>query len=378
MVKRKRTIMFATVILVVGLLIGAMTSTLAGVWQQAQAQEAGQNTLAALPAGPDYQPVTSELDTAALYDRVTQSVVNVSVIMGQTGAATGTGFVIDQAGHIVTNNHVVENATYIEATFVDGTTLEAELVGRDPDADLAVIRVDPSAITLQPATFADSDQAFVGQDVLAIGSPFGQDFTLTTGIVSGLNRSLRSENDFSIPELIQTDAAINPGNSGGPLLDRNGDVIGVNTAILSGSGSSSGIGFAIPSNTVRRIVPYLIENGKFEHSWLGIAGMDLLPAQREAMGLDSTFEGVIVTDVIANGPAAQAGLQSASSEIDTPLGQMPIDGDIITAINGEPVNGIIDLIAYLDSSTLPGDHVTLDVWRDGQTMQVDVTLQPRP
>jgi S1-C subfamily serine protease len=366
--KRRSVLIFVVVLLTVGAIVG--------VWR-AQAQEGGPNELAALPA-VSYQPASSELATAALYGQVTQSVVNVSVVVGRAGDATGTGFVIDQTGHIVTNNHVVENATHIEVTFVDGTTLEAELVGRDTDADLAVIRVNPTAVALRPVTFADSDQVFVGQDVLAIGSPFGQGFTLTTGIVSGLDRSLRNTNRFSNPELIQTDAAINPGNSGGPLLDRAGNVIGVNTAILSESGSFSGIGFAVPSNTVRRIVPYLIANGEFAHSWLGIAGMDLEPAQREAMRLDSTFGGVIVTDVTTGGPAARAGLQGATSLINTPRGQMPINGDIITAINDFPIQSIDELIAFLERETLPGDVVTVNVWRGGQPLQIAVTLQPRP
>ena len=373
MLKRRIPILFVAVIL----LVGVMTGAIVGVWQ-AQAQEGGQNELAAIPAAIPYQPAPSELNTAALYEQVTRSVVNVSVVIGRSGGGTGTGFVIDFAGHIVTNNHVVEDATFIDVTFVDGTTLEAELVGRDPEADLAVIRVNPADIALQPIAFADSDQVFIGQEVLAIGSPFGQDFTLTTGIVSGLDRSLRNDNQFTIPELIQTDAAINPGNSGGPLLDRSGNVIGVNTAILSESGSFSGIGFSIPSNTVRRIVPYLIENGQFTHSWLGIAGMELQPAQRDAMSLDSSFGGVIITGLTSNGPAALAGLQSATNAVSTPRGQLEINGDIITAINGAPVRTITDLVAYLDGATLPGDMVALSVLRGDQMIQINVTLQARP
>jgi S1-C subfamily serine protease len=228
--------------------------------------------------------------------------------------------------------------------------------------------------------FADSDQAFVGQEVMAIGSPFGagQAFTLTTGVVSGLDRSLQTEDRFSIPELIQTDAAINPGNSGGPLLNDAGQVIGVNSAILSESGSASGVGFAIPSNTVRRIVPYLIERGEYQHSWLGISGNELDSDQREAMNLSDDVHGVMVNDVASYGPAGKAGLQAATRQITTPFGRLYVGGDIITAINDTPIAGMSDLISYLEDNTQPGDNVTLTVLRDGTTKQIDVELTQRP
>lgn len=351
-------------------------SVSAGVWS-ATAQGGQRSTLSPLPAAATYQPNAIEQQTAALYQKATTSVVYISVVT-RTGAGTGSGFVIDTDGHIVTNNHVIENAVYIQATFVDGESVEAELVGRDPDADLAVIRVDPSAVRLQPIAFADSDKVFVGQQVFAIGSPFGQDFTLTSGIVSGLDRSLQNANRFSIPQLIQTDAAINPGNSGGPLLDWDGNVIGVNTAILSESNSNSGVGFAIPANTVRRIVPYLIERGSFEHSWLGIAGSTLLPAQREAMDLSADVKGVLVSEVTARGPAARAGLSGATATVMTPFGRLAINGDIITAVNGEPISQMNQLITYLETHTLPGDVITLTVLRNGRTVEIPVTLQARP
>ncbi|MCC6798702.1 MAG: trypsin-like peptidase domain-containing protein [Anaerolineae bacterium] len=347
----------------------------------ASAQGGGEvrSALEPLPAVASYVPTESELQLARAYDEVIGSVVNISVAT-RAGGGTGSGFVIDSAGHIVTNNHVVENAMTIQVAFVDGTLIGAELVGTDPQADLAVIKVDPSQVALQPVTFANSREVFVGQSVMAIGSPFGseQAFTLTTGIVSGLDRSLQNETRYSMPELIQTDAAINPGNSGGPLFDMAGNVIGVNTAILSQSGTGSGVGFAIPSNTVRRVVPHLIESGSYEHSWLGISGMTVQPAQREAMSLDSAFKGVMVTLVSPDSPAERGGLRGTDRAINSPLGQIPVNGDIITAIDGQPVEDMNDLIMYLEDSTLPGDTVSLSVWRDGQRQEFQVRLGARP
>lgn len=337
-----------------------------------------QNQIAPLNAAEPYTPNTEELALSQAYQNVVRSVVNVSVAGNDAPIGTGSGFVIDTDGHIVTNNHVVEGAEYIEVSFVSGLRVEAELVGRDPGADLAVIRVDPDSVPLQPMAFADSNDVFVGQQVMAIGSPFSQDFTLTTGIVSATDRQIRGEDRFSIPEVIQTDAAINPGNSGGPLLNLAGQVVGVNTAILSGSGSGSGVGFAVPSNTVRRIVPYLIRFGEYQHSYLGITGAALAPAQREAMNLPVDFGGVIVAGVVPEGPAARAGLEGTRETIDTPFGEAPVKGDIITAINGTPINQMNDLITYLEANTQPGDPVTITIWRDGEIMDVAATLQARP
>lgn len=367
MIKR----LFAVTLLSVALVAGVV-----GVWS-VQAQDGGTVTLASLPVAPDYQPNSVEQAMAALYEQVTPSVVNITVIE-RFGGGTGSGFVIDEQGHIVTNNHVVEDADYIEVRFVSGQIAEATLIGRDPDSDLAVIKVNPTQVDLQPIAFADSDQVFVGQQVFALGSPFEQGFTLTTGIISALDRSLRNVDQFSIPELIQTDAAINPGNSGGPLLDWDGNVIGVNTAILSESGTNSGVGFSIPSNTVRRVIPYLIEEGSYEHSWLGIAGLTMRPEQRAAMNLDASIQGVMISEVAAQGPAANAGLNGASNEVDSPIGSLSIDGDIIIGVNDEEITTMDDLISYLETSTLPGDTITLSVWRAGQIMNLDVQLEARP
>jgi 2-alkenal reductase len=218
----------------------------------------------------------------------------------------------------------------------------------------------------------------VGQSVLAIGSPFGQSFTLTTGIVSALDRSISAENNFSIPEVIQTDAAINPGNSGGPLLDMSGRVIGVNSAILSRSNSSAGVGFALPVNQVRRVVPYLIAYGQYQHSFLGISGTTLQPAQRQLMNLPPDLRGVMVASVAPNGPAARAGLRGASQAASSPFGDLPLGGDIITSINGIAVSEMSDLIAYLSANTLPGDIITVQLIRDGQLIETQIQLIARP
>ena len=370
---------FAPFALAIAIVLGLVLGTIGIGWAHAQTDFETRAPLEALPAGGVYEPAASEQLLADTYNTVIDSVVNISVATGG-GAGTGSGFVIDTDGHIVTNNHVVENGTFILVTFADGTEAKAELIGRDPDADLAVIKIDPSVKALQPVTFADSREVFVGQSVMAIGSPFGseQAFTLTTGIVSGLDRSLQNETRYSMPELIQTDAAINPGNSGGPLFDMAGNVIGVNTAILSVSGTGSGVGFAIPSNTVRRIAPYLIEVGTYEHSWLGISGMSVTTAQREAMNLSAPVEGVMVTVVTPGSPAANAGLRGTDRAIQTDLGQLPVDGDIITAINGTPVRDMANLIVALEDTTLPGDTISLSVWRDGAQQDIEVRLAARP
>jgi S1-C subfamily serine protease len=367
MLKRKSIALVVALAMMLGVVIGVVAQDQIDV-------------LAPLTAVEPYQPNAEELGLSQVYSSVVGSVVNVNVAGNDAPIGTGSGFVIDAEGHIVTNNHVVEDADYIEVSFVNGTRVEAELVGRDPSADLAVVQIDPNTpgLTLQPVSFADSDQVFIGEQVMAIGSPFGEEFTLTTGIVSALERTISGADRFSIPKVIQTDAAINPGNSGGPLLNWAGQVIGVNTAILSASNSGSGVGFSIPSNTVRRIVPYLIEHGEYQHSYLGISGAPLLAAQRETLNLPADFGGVVVGDVVPQGPADLAGVQGSTDNVETPFGRVPTDGDIITAINGQPVTEMNDLIEYLEANTQPGNTVTLSIVRDGQPLDLSVILQARP
>ncbi len=292
--------------------------------------------------------------------------------------AQGSGFLYDRSGHIVTNNHVIEFADRVTVIFADGLRLPATIVGTAPDADIAVVRVDPAQIRdLQPLPLADSDQVRVGERAIAIGNPFGLNNTMTHGIVSAVGRSLRQQ-QFSIPQIIQTDAAINPGNSGGPLFNNRGQVIGVNTAIRSNVEQSAGIGFAVPSNIVRLMADQLIANGRVEHSYLGITGTTLTSNIAEALGLDMRMTGVLVSSVVTGGPAAAAGIRGATRELSVDGEPVPVGGDIITEIDGMKIKVFEDLLGYLFTRTKPGDEVTLTILRDGKTIQVKVRLAPRP
>jgi 2-alkenal reductase len=292
----------------------------------------------------------------------------------------GTGFVWDTEGHIVTNHHVVADATEIEVIFANGTSAQAEVLGSDPNSDLAVIKVDLPASELQPVTLGDSDTLEVGQLTIAIGSPFGQEFTMTSGIISAVGRTIRSGNAFfSIPKAIQTDASINPGNSGGPLLNREGAVIGINSQILSRTGVNMGIGFAVPINTAKQVVPTLMKGETYEYAWLGISGGTLTPEVADLMDLPADTQGALVIDVTQDGPADKAGLSGSDKTLTEAGQEYQLGGDVITAINGQPVETMDDLISYLIEQTQPGDTVSLDVIRsDGQQETVSVTLGVRP
>jgi len=298
----------------------------------------------------------------------------------------GSGFVWDSEGHIVTNNHVVEGASKIEVTFADGTSLPATLVGADPYSDLAVIQVEGAGDLLKPVAMGDSDLVKVGELAIAIGNPYGLANTMTVGIISALGRSIPAGEmsqftgnpRFTIPEIIQTDAPINPGNSGGVLLNDQGEVIGVTTAIESSSGSNAGIGFVVPSNTVKKVVPTLIEDGGFKHPYLGISGSTLVREIAEAMNLDANTKGALVGEVVENGPAAEAGLIGSSDEATIEGQSIPVGGDVIIAINGDEIKSMDDLIAYLLGKTRVGETVTLTILRDGNQMEVEATLGERP
>ncbi len=336
---------------------------------------------------------------AAVYERVAPSVVHIRVMQHVSGLVPpelqipgfqlppdefyrrgeGSGFVWDNRGHIVTNYHVIENAEKVEVTFFDGVAVPATIVGSDPDSDLAVLQVDRPAESLRPVELGDSDTVFIGQRAIAIGNPFGQEWTLTVGVISALGRTLPSgTSQFSIPEMIQTDAAINPGNSGGPLLDSAGRVIGVNTMIISNFQVSSGVGFAIPVNIVRQVVPVLIEKGHYAYAWLGISGRDLDRATAEAMGLPPEQRGALVIEVTQNSPAAKAGLRGSSKTVKLDGADVKIGGDVIVAIDDQPVRSMDDLIVYLVKKAHPGQKVTLTILRDGQERHIEVTLGERP
>jgi len=310
-----------------------------------------------------------------LYERVSPSVVNIAV-SNAFGGGTGSGFVLDTNGHIVTNNHVVEGAEQILVRFADETIVEAELVGADVDSDLAVIRVDVPTDLLREVRLGDSSTLRVGQRAIAVGNPFGLEQTMTTGIISAPGRVLRQENGFSLPKLIQTDAAINPGNSGGPLLNARGEVIGVNTFIFSRSGSSSGVGFAVPVNTVKRVVPSLIATGRYDDPWLGISGLSITPVVARALELP-VEQGILLQEVVPEGPADRAGLRGSYQQTEIDEGPLPTGGDIIVAIDGVELRDMDDLIVYLAETTV-GQTVTLDILREGERQSVDLILEERP
>lgn len=330
-----------------------------------------------------------------LYRRVNPAVVSIQVIGRPNESseedddetpddipfAEGSGFVFDDQGHIITNNHVVEGATGYQVRFFDGQIMEAKLVGRDPHSDLAVLKVNELPEQTAPLQLANSSKIEVGQTAIAIGNPFGERNTLTVGVISGLGRSLvgpRSRNgSFPIPNIIQTDAAINPGNSGGPLLNIYGEVIGVNTAIRTDSGAFQGVGYAVPANAVARVAPALISDGAYQHPWVGIRMYNVDPLLARHFKLDSK-QGVLVTDVQAGSPAARAGLQAGESSGNYGGIQINYDGDIITAINGQPVLSSDDLVSYLELETSVGDVVTLTIIRDSKEQQIEVTLGSRP
>lgn len=292
----------------------------------------------------------------------------------------GSGFVWDKDGHIVTNYHVVKDAETVKVNFASGISAQAEVIGTESDADLAVLKVDLSAAQLQPLILGNSDDLEVGQLALAIGNPYGQDFTMTSGIVSAVDRTIASESSaFSIPEVIQTDTSINPGNSGGPLLNRQGEVIGINTMIISESGSNSGVGFAIPINVAKRIVPTLIEGKEYEYAWLGISGIPLTDEVAKAMSLPASTRGALVISVVQGGPADQVGLRGSQQLLTIAGQEYPYGGDVIIAIQGASITSMNDLIAYLVKNTRPGDQVTLTLLRAGGAREnMDVTLGSRP
>jgi S1-C subfamily serine protease len=359
-------------------------------------------TTSAQDAGPDLSLLTdSERTLAEIYDEASHSVVLIvvtvsldSLAVPETfdpddpdpdftppdefgeGARSGSGFVIDLDGRIVTNAHVVEDANTIEVYFLDGTITRAELVGLDLDADIAVIQVDLPEDRLFPIAFGRVEELVVGQTVVAIGSPFGQRWTMTSGIVSALDRTINGLGNYSIGAVIQTDASINPGNSGGPLLNLRGQVVGVNAQISSSTRSNAGVGYAIPSDLVQRVTKELITTGTVSYSVMGIRGGDVDLAVMEALGLANNQRGVVVSTVIPGSPAEEAGLRDLTTAV-VDEEEVLESADIITAVNGEPIISIGDLIAYLGRYTRPGDVIDLTVLRDGEQVIIPLTLGAR-
>jgi len=287
----------------------------------------------------------------------------------------GSGFIIDRRGYILTNNHVVAKAQKLTVTTAKGKKIDATLVGRDPRSDLAVIRIPPGDVEAV-ATLGDSDKLRPGQKAIAIGNPFGLSHTLTTGIISALHRSIRTEEGNEIEDLIQTDAAINPGNSGGPLLDSNGDVIGINTAIFSLSGGYQGIGFAIPINLAKRVATQLITSGRVARPWLGISGLSLSPYLAESLGLN-VKEGVLVVQVVPGGPAYRAGLKGGDREVLIRGFRIALGGDIITDVDGTTVEDMKQLVHHVEQMKV-GATADLGIMRNGFSKRIRVKLLERP
>ncbi len=330
-----------------------------------------------LPPGAISQVDVEEQLVIDVYANVSPAVVCVTAPQ-RFGECIGSGFVIDSEGHIVTNNHVVEAAQGLLVTLADEHTVEAELVGTDSGSDLAVLDIDVPPEQLTAVELGESSTLQVGQRTIAIGNPFGLERTVTTGIISSLGRTLdRDDSNFQIAEVIQTDAAINPGNSGGPLLDSQGRVIGVNSAIFSSSGTNSGVGFAIPVDIVKRVVPELIANGRYRHPWLGVSGRSISPEMVEIADLPVDV-GVLIFEVEPGSPAEKAGLRGGDQQVLVSGIPMLKGGDIVIAIDGVEVKRFDDIVNYLASHTSVGDVVALTVVRDGHEIQVDVTLEERP
>ena len=315
------------------------------------------------------------------YALVEKSVVQVlNKQIGENGlkpAASGTGFVYDVDGHIITNNHVIDQADAIEVTFLDGVTLKASLVGVDPDSDLAVLNVKSVRERLSPVILGNSSNLQVGEAIYAVGAPFGLSWSLTKGIVSQIGRTLPASGGYSIPGVIQVDAAINPGNSGGPLLNGLGEVIGVNTAIQSDTGVFSGVGFAIPSNLVKKVVPSLVRTSRYDHPWLGVAGTDVTPSIAEEMNLPEA-RGFLVSSVVENSPAEKAGIRRGYRMVVVEGRNITIDGDVITHMDGKPLRKLEDLLTHLEYDKKPGDRVILNIIRDGKPITLEATLGVRP
>lgn len=401
--KTKRDLFFISILLIAAL---AACSPVA---------PATTNTTPAAPVGPAPTYSAPSLQSPSLeslqqayeqvYDKVLPSVVNI-VVTEKTSLASrsipnlpfdlpndnqpqerqtalGSGFIWDNQGHIVTNNHVVEGAESIMVTFADGSTRRATLVGTDVDSDLAVIKVDASN-KLVPIQIADSTQTKIGQIAIAMGQPAGLQGTMTVGIISGLGRSLRVDSTsrsgvgFSIPDIIQTDAPISPGNSGGPLVDIYGRLIGVNTAIESPSQGYTSIGYVISSAIVQKVVPVLIAKGSYEHAWLGITGRSMTMEVAEAMKLDPDLRGVLVIEVDPSGPAAKAGLKGSNEEATIYGYEVEIGGDIITKLGDQPVKEFENLATYLARYGEVGKTIPITVLRDGKEIELSVTLMARP
>jgi S1-C subfamily serine protease len=364
-------------LLAIGLIVG-----LGAYWAGSRFGERSPSSVSALPgpASTDNQLDPTEAENVRIYKDAAPAVANILTRAVQYDIfynavpveGAGSGFVIDTAGHILTNYHVVEGAQTIEVTLGDQSHFKAKYVGADTRNDIALIKIDPGTHKLTPLPLGDSRNLLVGQRVLAIGNPFGFQSTLTTGVVSSLGRTVQTSDTTYIDEAIQTDAAINRGNSGGPLLNSRGEVIGINSAIYAPTGTTAGIGFAIPINTARRVANDLITQGRVRRATLGAEGRAIWPSLAEALNIP-VDHGILIERVTPGGPAAQAGIRGGTKTVMAGLQQLTIGGDVLIAIDGKDISNQMDLNLLLNRAA-PGDTVTLTVIRDGKKMDVRVRL----
>ena len=318
-----------------------------------------------------------EFSLAEVFAMAEESVVQVNVLRGDDGGI-GSGFVYSNEGHIITNQHVVQDSSKVTVTFLDGESYIGDVIGIDRDLDIAVVKVNALNSThLHPLTIGDSSKLTVGEKITAIGNPFGLSGSMTSGIVSQIGRLLPQDTGYSIPNVIQTDAAINPGNSGGPLFNMRGQVVGINTAIQSTTGEFTGVGFAVPSNTVKKVVPVLIRDGEFKHPWMGISGTDVDPELAEMRDLKSS-KGFVVISVIEGSPAEKAGMKGVTQTREKDGREFPVDGDIIIAIDGKTVRKISDILIHLQREKTIGDEMILTVLRTGVSFDLTMILEERP
>ena len=323
--------------------------------------------------------IKNDLTLTQLFEQSESGVVRVNVMKGNnSGNGVGSGFVYDAKGDLITNAHVVKGAQKITVTFLDGTSYKAKTVGIDPFTDIAVIRVEVNSTLMHPLSIGDSSNLKVGEAVAAIGNPFGLSGSMTAGIVSQLGRILPSQDSgFSIPDVIQTDAAINPGNSGGPLLNMRGEVVGINTAIQSTTGEFTGVGFAVPSRTILKIVPQLITEGIYHHPWIGIAGRDIDPDLASVLGLQEA-KGFLIITVVEGSPAAKAGLHGSDKTVESDGISYQIGGDVILSVDRKEVRKIDDILIHLQREKTVGDKMVLQILRDGRVSDFTLVLEERP
>jgi len=323
-----------------------------------------------------------QLTLVEIFEKSESGVVRVNVKRPSNDArgpgGIGSGFVYDKEGYVITNDHVVRNSEKVVVTFLDGRSFNAKIIGQDIFTDLAVIKVNVSSDALFPLEVGDSSKLKVGEQIAAIGNPFGLSGSMTSGIVSQLGRLLPAQDrGFQIPDIIQTDAAINPGNSGGPLLNNRGQVVGINTAIQSESGEFAGVGFAIPSRTIQKIVPVLIEKGAYHHPWVGISGRDIDPDLAQVLGIKDA-RGFLVINVMDDSPAEKAGLHGMKETKEIDGVSYQIGGDIVLSVDGKTVRKIDDILIHLQREKKVGDQMILQILRDGKVTDVVLTLEERP